>query len=76
MCQNTLFNLLTSLPYEWHLATEELICHDTETPDIAPKVTRLHQDHLRGLVPECARFLLKALVVLEDASQTKVSDLD
>ena len=74
--QNPLFNFLASGPCEWHLATEELVCQDTEAPNIAPKVARLLQNHLRGLVPECATFLLEEFIVLKDASQTKVSDFD
>ena len=76
LVQNTFFNFLASAPCEWHLATEELICQDTEAPNIAPKVARLFQNHLRGLVPESATLLLEAFIVLEDASQTKVSDFD
>ena len=74
--QNALFNFLASGPCEWHLATEELVCQDTEAPNIAPKVARLLQNHLRGLVPECATLLLEEFIVLKDASQTKVSDFD
>ena len=61
---------------KWHLATEKLIHNDTEAPNIASKVAWLLQDDLRRLVSKCTCLLLEALVVLEEASQTKVSDFD
>ena len=74
--QNPFFNFPGSGPWEWHLATEELICYDTQAPNIAPKVARLLQDHLRGLEPKCTTLLLEEFIVIEDASQTEVSDFD
>ena len=74
--QNPFFNFLGSGPWEWHLATKELVCQDTEAPNIASKVTGLLQNHFRGIVPESATILLEEFIVIEDASQTKVSDFD
>ena len=47
MVQNSLFNLIDARPFEWHLATKELISHDTEAPDITFEVTRLLHDSFR-----------------------------
>ena len=78
MIQNSLFNLLDARPFKRYLATEKLICDDTEAPNIAFKVTRLVHDSLRRPISECATILLHGthVDVLEVACRTKASYFD
>ena len=74
--QNVLLDFLYRRTLERHLASEVLIENASEAPNIALEVTRLLTNNLRCLVPYCARVLYEALVVLEIACQTKVSNFD
>ena len=76
LSQYFLLHLLASCACERHLATEELVGHDTQAPNVASEIAGLFQDHLRCLVSECTWILPEALVIIKDNGQTKVSNFD
>jgi hypothetical protein len=43
-----IFDILLAIDPEWYTASDELIGHDSETPDIHPLIIGLSPNNLRG----------------------------
>ena len=68
--------MLDRRTFKRHLARELLIENATKAPNIALIVASFLKNNLRCLVAKCTSFLYEALIVLEVARQTEVSNFD